>query len=184
MNNFLGASAGRYNTTGENNNFLGTNAGSYNTTGCYNNFFGLFAGGNNTTGNNNTFLGSFTGISTSASRKIILGSGSNFGDHFDSPDTTKDTQFAVGVKTDSNPSKYWLVGDENFNIGIGSTLPTSKLTVAGTALIAGITTVGLGNTSTPPSNSQMSFELTSDTNLRIKVRGSDGVLRSANITLA
>jgi hypothetical protein len=42
----------------------------------------------------------------------------------------------------------------------------------------------LGATSTPPSNSQMSFELTSNTNLRIKVRGTDGVLRSGNITLA
>jgi len=42
----------------------------------------------------------------------------------------------------------------------------------------------LSSTSTPPSNSQLSFELTSDTNLRIKVRGSDGVLRSANITLS
>ena len=69
------------------------------------------------------------------------------------------------------------------NIGIGTTNPTSKLQVIGTALITGITTVGLGTTSTPPSNSQLSFELITDTNLRIKVRGSDGILRSANITL-
>ena len=54
----------------------------------------------------------------------------------------------------------------------------------GGALITGVTTVGLAATSTPPNNSQMSFELTSNTNLRIKVRGTDGVLRSANITLA
>ena len=69
-------------------------------------------------------------------------------------------------------------------IGIGTTNPTSPLHVVGTALITGITTVGLGTTSTPPSNSQMSFELITDTNLRIKVRGTDGVLRSGNITLA
>jgi hypothetical protein len=70
------------------------------------------------------------------------------------------------------------------NIGIGTTNPTSKLHVIGTALITGITTVGLGSTSTPPSNSQLSFELTTNTNLVIKVRGTDGLLRSANITLA
>jgi len=70
------------------------------------------------------------------------------------------------------------------NIGIGTTNATSKLTIGGDVIITGITTVGLANTSTPPSNSQMSFELTSNTNLRIKVRGTDGVLRSANITLA
>jgi hypothetical protein len=55
---------------------------------------------------------------------------------------------------------------------------------AGNTVHTGITTVGLGATSTPPNNSQMSFELTSNTNLRIKVRGTDGVLRTANITLA
>ena len=70
------------------------------------------------------------------------------------------------------------------NLGIGSTNPTSTLHVVGNTLITGITTVGLANTSTPPNNSQLSFELISNTNLRIKVRGTDGVLRSANITLA
>jgi hypothetical protein len=60
----------------------------------------------------------------------------------------------------------------------------SDLSVSGNTLVTGITTVGLANTSSPPSNSQMSFELTSNTNLRIKVRGTDGVLRSADITLA
>jgi len=69
-------------------------------------------------------------------------------------------------------------------VGIGTANPTSKLHVVGDSLITGIATVGLGTTSTPPSNSQMSFELISNTNLRIKVRGTDGVLRSANITLA
>ena len=70
------------------------------------------------------------------------------------------------------------------NLGIGTTNPTSKLHVIGSSLITGISTVGLGTTSTPPSNSQMSFELTTNTNLVIKVRGTDGLLRSANITLA
>ena len=53
-----------------------------------------------------------------------------------------------------------------------------------TTFISGITTVGLGTTSNPPYNAQMSFELTSNTNLRIRVRGTDGVLRMANITLS
>jgi len=61
---------------------------------------------------------------------------------------------------------------------------SGALQVSSNTLISGITTVGLAATSTPPSNSQLSFELISDTNLRIKVRGTDGVLRSANITLS
>jgi hypothetical protein len=68
-----------------------------------------------------------------------------------------------------------LTGTPNINVGV---VTVQQL------IVSGISTVGLGTTSTPPSNSQMSFELTSNTNLRIKVRGTDGILRFANITLA
>lgn len=61
---------------------------------------------------------------------------------------------------------------------------STALVVNGATLLSGITTVSLGATSTPQYNSSMSFELTTDTNLRVKVRGSDGVLRSGNIILA
>lgn len=36
----------------------------------------------------------------------------------------------------------------------------------------------------PATNGEMSFELTSNTELKIRVRGSDGVVRSASLTLA
>lgn len=61
---------------------------------------------------------------------------------------------------------------------------STSLIVRGNSLLSGITTVSLGSTSSPQYNSHMSFELTTDTNLRVKVRGSDGVLRSGNIPLA
>jgi len=47
---------------------------------------------------------------------------------------------AIGIRTDTNPSKYWVVGDENFNIGIGTDNPTSKLTVGGDVNVSGIIT--------------------------------------------
>ena len=137
-NNFFGNFAGASNTTGSYNNFFGKDAGASNTTGTDNNFFGRSAGLFNTTGNNNTFLGTYSGISTSASNKIIFGSGFDNYNRFDSPDTTKDTQFAVGVRTDANPANYWLVGDENFNVGIGTTSPQYKLDVGGDAKISDI----------------------------------------------
>ncbi len=37
---------------------------------------------------------------------------------------------------------------------------------------------------TPPNNGDMEFQLTSNTTLTIKVKGSDGVVRSATLTLA
>jgi len=108
---------------------------------------------------------------------------------FEDPDSTKqyfyinkDTSTLLAInKSDYEPAFLVNAGG---SVGIGTTNPTSKLHVIGDALVTGISTLGLGNTSTPPNNSQMSFELTSNTNLRIKVRGTDGVLRSGNITLA
>jgi hypothetical protein len=130
-NNFFGNNAGYDNTTGSYNNFFGTYAGYFNVTGSYNNFFGTYAGKYNTVGNHNIFLGAYTGISTSASHKVVLGSGHNNFYTFDSPNIDKNYQLAIGIRTDANPSNYWIVGDENFNVGIGTTNPTTKLEIAG-----------------------------------------------------
>lgn len=137
-NNFFGKNAGYYNIDGSNNNFIGQGAGKYTTTGSYNSFFGNYSGQDNITGSYNLFFGAYTGLSTSSSWKVIIGS-SNSG-LFDSPDTTKDIQFAVGVKTDADPSKYWIVGNENFDVGIGTTNPTSKLTVQSGDVKIGVNT--------------------------------------------
>ena len=146
-NNFLGGSAGYTNSSGTGNNFFGLNAGFSNSSGSSNNFIGIAAGTSNQTGSNNIYLGARNGISASASYKVIIGSGYLL-NYFDSPNTTKDTQFAVGVRTDDNASKYWLVGDENFNVGIGTTIFTGtaeqKLQVGGGAYVSG--RLGIGTT--------------------------------------
>lgn len=78
----------------------------------------------------------------------------------------------------------FFVGDGSGLTGLSvSGISTIGTSTFNNIVVTGISTVGLGTTSSP-SNSQLSFELTSDTNLRIKVRGSDGVIRSADITLA
>ena len=128
-NNFIGYGAGYTNTTGSSNNFFGYSAGSDTTTGSNNIAIGQNAGNKHTTGSHNTFLGSYTGLISTASRKVIIGSGYNLSNFFDAPDPTKNTQLAIGVKNSTAASKYWLVGNENFNVGIGTTNPTSKLTV-------------------------------------------------------
>ena len=136
----FGLFAGVDNTTGSYNNFFGSNVASQNTTGSHNTIIGRHAGRNNTTGNYNLFVGSYTGISNTYSNKIILGRGFSNTFVFDSPNTTSDTQLAIGIRSTSSASKYWLVGDENFNIGIGSNAPTAKLDVNGTLKVSGVAT--------------------------------------------
>ncbi len=82
---------------------------------------------------------------------------------------------------------YW---DANL-IGLYATQSSGELVLASANTIrvrinsAGDTISNV--TATPPTlstNRQMVFNLTSDTNLRISVRGSDGVTRTTNLTLA
>jgi hypothetical protein len=77
------------------------------------------------------------------------------------------SEFGVGISTD--------IICNNISAGI---VTVTNLRVSG------IATVGLGTTSDLTTNSTLSFELTSNTNLRIRVRGTDGVIRSANLTLS
>lgn len=69
------------------------------------------------------------------------------------------------------------------NVGIGTTLPRARLDVEGGLNVTGVSTVGLGSTSAPTVNSSFSFELTNNTTLTVRVRGTDGVVRTGTILL-
>lgn len=68
--------------------------------------------------------------------------------------------------------------DSSGNVGINESAPDYKLDVNGTF---GFTP---GSSVTPVDNGDVVFELTNNTTLTIKAKGSDGVVRSATITLA
>ena len=127
-NTFIGPSAGSQGTTGSFNNYFGYESGNY-STGNFNNFFGYGSGFGNIQGSNNLFLGNYIGQDTTASYKILIGSG-YYPNIFDAPDSNKSKQFAVGLNT-TGTSQYWLVGNENFNVGIGTTNPQTKLEING-----------------------------------------------------
>ena len=74
--------------------------------------------------------------------------------------------------------------DINHRVGIGTTNPTSKLHVNGGLVVSGVSTIGIASTSSLTVNSTLSFELISNTNLRILVRGTDGVTRVGIVTLS
>ena len=47
------------------------------------------------------------------------------------PDRFGSNQLAIG-----QTSKYWIVGDQNFNVGIGTTIPTNPVTSGNTQKLA------------------------------------------------
>jgi hypothetical protein len=147
FNNFLGYFAGQSNTTGSNNNFFGDSAGLGNTIGDYNNFFGASSGWSNKTGSYNNFLGKNAGFANTSgsdniyigqatgnanvtgSENVIIGKGQN------APILNGSNQLVIGAGSTS-----WITGNSSYNVGIGTTRPTSKLQIQGDALVSGIVT--------------------------------------------
>jgi hypothetical protein len=102
------------------------------------------------------------------------------------------TRFGLNtIEIDETDNSVTGVGTISANVGVITAIsgittitPVTELNVNGPLVVSGISTVGLGTTSNLTTNSTLSFELTSNTNLRIRVRGTDGVIRSADIPLA
>jgi hypothetical protein len=59
-----------------------------------------------------------------------------------------------------------------------------RITSAGRTILSGPLTLSPLSSETPTVNGQLSFEATSNTQLKLKYKGSDGVVRSATLTLA
>jgi hypothetical protein len=68
--------------------------------------------------------------------------------------------------------------------GITTITPVTELNVSGGLVVSGVSTIGIASTSSLTVNSTLSFELISNTNLRIRVRGTDGVTRVGIVTLS
>lgn len=68
--------------------------------------------------------------------------------------------------------------------GISTITPSTRLLINGNLSVSGVSTVGIASTSSLTDNSTFTFELTSNTNLRVRVRGTDGIIRSTNLTLS
>lgn len=124
------------------------------------------------------------------------------------------TTGSIGIGTENTSEKFVVgTGTSTFivtgigSIGIGTTRPTKNLDVRGDTIISGNATitgnVGIGtsipshkldvdgaiqitpgSSVTPTNNGDVVFQLTSNTSLTIKARGSDGVVRSVALTLA
>lgn len=118
-NSFFGAAVGGSNT-GSGNSFFGSTAGQFNTTGVRNVFFGAGAGQLNITGNGNTLIGTFT-TATNLENATAIGNRAI---------ATQNNTLILGGISGLNGCTLGNNCD-NVNVGIGTTNPGSKLTVAG-----------------------------------------------------
>jgi hypothetical protein len=157
-NNFIGAFSGFENSNGNDNNFIGRDSGFNNLTGSLNNFFGRSSGYNNISGTNNVFIGRDSGyLNEDGSDNIFIGRGTGYfnisgsnnvsiGNSQIMPIPDGSNQLSIGIQ-----NNRWITGDSSFNVGIGTTISDSKLTVSGNVKVSGIVTategfISIGNT--------------------------------------
>jgi hypothetical protein len=183
-NNFFGYSAGSDNITGSCNNFFGYSAGIGNMTGSYNNFFGTEAGYYNFSGNHNNFFGKRAGFYNTGDYNVFLGPYAGYNNQTGSfniiigacrtntPILDGSNQLVIGAG-----STDWIVGNSSYNIGIGTTNPTSKLYVVGDVNISGVVTAttflgSLTGTATTATNLSNAANITTGTINSSRLSGS------------
>jgi hypothetical protein len=84
------------------------------------------------------------------------------------------------IKSSDSPADFATIalnGTNTSTIFIDNTAGSANLNISGNL------TIGVDSSPSLTKNSTLTFELTSNTNLTIYARGTDGQIRSANITL-
>jgi len=94
-------------------------------------------------------------------------------------------EIVIGVSVIGAGSNSVVLGNDSItktilkgNVGVGTTSPNYKCHIVGTFGF------NPGSSVTPANNGDVVIELTSNTQLTFKAKGSDGVVRSASLTLA
>jgi len=175
---YQNAAVGRHslygNTAGNNNLGVGMSALKYNTTGSNNAAIGFSALGNITTGSNNIGVGYLAGHLTAAGANNTSGKSIYIGGDTKAAADGDENEIVIG---------YSAVGAGSNSIVLGNSATTVMKSDAKLDITKGIE-FRPGASETPTNNGDVVFELTSNTVLTVKVKGSDGTVRKATLTLA
>ena len=123
---FIGNYTAKCVQSGSNHVYIGDSAGMKHLTGYGNVYVGKSAGCNMTSGNYNSFFGSAAACcQTSGSYNIAIGYRPRL------PISDGNDQFVIGCCTCN-----WIVGNSNYNVGIGTTNPDPAVGVGNTAKLS------------------------------------------------
>jgi hypothetical protein len=91
------------------------------------------------------------------------------------------------VNSSDSPADYATIalqGTNTSTIYVDNTAGSANLDISGNLNVRGASKFNVENSASLTQNYTLTFELTSDTTLTISARGSDGVIRSANLILS
>ena len=204
-NTFVGYECGTLNTTGYNNTFGGMQTGSANTTGFGNTGWGMQSLQYLTEGAFNSGLGihALLGLKTGNSN-VAVGGGCMQMLNSGSSNTAigmyagRDNLGSNNVFIGNRAAQTKTTGDDELHIAnngnadlIEGNFATNRLWVCGSDddginefQVNGSLRFKPDSTSNPVNNGDLIFEATSNTQLNVKYKGSDGVVRSATLTLS
>ncbi len=157
-------------TTGSGNSAFGFSALEGNTTGVNNTGAGMYTLYSQSTGSNNAAVGSYAG------RYIADGSTAN---------TACDNSTFIGYNTkalDTSQTNQTVIGYNAIGLGSNTTVIGSSATLTFKAFGTPILTPAAS--SVPTVNGELTVEATSNTSLTFRLKGTDGTVRSASLTLA
>jgi|GEM_PF-2187335 len=152
FSNFFGTEAGRDATNANYSNFFGTSAGRNATNANYSNFFGQQAGYGATNAANSIFIGNFSGSGDTVNNTINDGTSIAIGNYSGTGGFSN--SIALGRGVINSATRQLNIGNvlyatgiyasntrsstpTNGMFGIGTSTPSSRLTVAGDAYITG-----------------------------------------------
>ncbi|MBK9765531.1 MAG: tail fiber domain-containing protein [Chloracidobacterium sp.] len=196
-NSFFGKDAGAVNSDGSQNAFFGYRAGFKNTVSSSNSFFGYASGFNNTVGVGNTFFGDSAGFdTTSGSSNVFVGvnagginaagSGNTvIGNNANLGATNLTNATAIGSRATAAANNSLVLGSINgvngavadTNVGIGTTSPSSTLTVRSKRNTSLDNTAGFVNTAIGPNSSHIHFGVTGDWYIRSAANGGKVIIQ-------
>ena len=140
-------------TSGNWNTAVGSAASYSNTTGGSNSTFGLSALQSNSTGSNNVAIGKFAGYFNTSGTNNITNDSIYIGADSKSSATNQTNQIVIGYNATGIGSNSVVLGNDSItktalkgNVGIGTTAPSSNLTVAQSTAGVGSISVGAAGT--------------------------------------